>query len=197
MKESQRQLESVEDVLDCVEEAGDGDSDVTLGDIIGRIGDNAFAPLMLLPALVMISPASAIFGVATICGAIIALVALQMVVGRDRLWLPDFILSRKISTSRLDTVTDWLDKPARLIDRLTTRRLSWLLAPPADRAWAAICLALAIMAPLFELVPMSATVIATAISLFALALLVRDGLLALLGLVALGGAFWLVWTVAT
>lgn len=197
MRHDQTELESVTDVLDCVEEAGEDSNEVTVAGIVGRIGDDAFAPLMLLPALVMISPASAVFGVATICGAIIALVAFQMVIGRDRLWLPGFIVSRKISASRLDRVTGWLEKPAQFIDRLTSRRLAWLVVSPVDRIWAGICLALAAMAPVFELVPMSATVIATAISLFALALLVRDGLLALLGLVAVAGAFWLLWSVAT
>ena len=65
------------------------------------------------------------------------------------------------------------------------------------RIWATLCLLLALIIPLFELVPMSATIIALAIALFALAMLARDGLLALGGLAVLSGAFWLLWSVAT
>jgi hypothetical protein len=44
---------------------------------------------------------------------------------------------------------------------------------------------------------MSATIIASAIALFALAMLARDGLLALSGLAVLGGAGWLFWNLVT
>ena len=35
--------ESVEDVLECVEEAGKGEERVSVSDIVKRIGDGAFA----------------------------------------------------------------------------------------------------------------------------------------------------------
>ena len=197
MKDDDCEPESIEDVLDCVEEAGDGEERVSVSDIVDRIGDGAFAPLMLVPALVMISPVTAIFGVATFCGAIIVLITVQMVIGRETLWLPGFIRTRTVSGAKLDRATGWLAGPARFVDRLTRKRLSRLVEPPLDRLWAALCMALALVVPVFELVPMSATVIATAIALFGLAMLAKDGLFAILGLSALGGALWLLWSVAT
>lgn len=189
--------ESVQDVLECVEDAGNGVRRASVADIVHRIGDGAFPPLLLVPALVIVSPLSAVFGVATICGMIIATIALQMALGRDTLWLPGFILRLSISSRNIDRAVRWFGGPARLIDRLTGTRLTLLVDPPLTRLWAALCLVLALAIPAFELVPLSATVIAATIALFALAMLVRDGLLALSGLGVLAGASWLLWSVAT
>ena len=183
--------ESIEDVLDCVEEAGSKDRRVSIAEIVEHIGEGAFAPLMLLPALVIISPLSAIFGLPSICGFLIGLIALQIVLGREKLWLPAFIRNRDISSSKVDKMVGWLARPARFIDGLTRERLTFLIEQPADRLWAALCLLLALIIPFFELVPMSATVIASAIALFALAMVARDGLLVLLALSILAGAVWL------
>lgn len=189
--------QSIEEVLDRVEDAGGSDERVSVSDIIDRIGEDAFAPLLLAPALVVVSPASAILGLSSFCGAIIALVAFQMAIGRKRLWLPGFILRRTISNRGLDRAIGYIEKPARLIDGLTRRRLTVLVGPPFDRLWALVCLLLALVIPVFELVPMSATIIASAISLFALAMVAKDGLFVLLGLAVLAGAAWLGWSVAT
>lgn len=189
--------QSVQEVLDCVEEAGHGVRRASVADIVERIGDGAFPPLMLVPALLIISPLSAVFGVATVCGLLIAIIAAQMALGRDRLWLPRFLLALSISSRAIDRAVRWSGKPARLADRMTGRRLTRLVEPPLTRLWAALCLALALVIPLFELVPMSATIIASAIALFALAMLARDGLLAVAGLAVLAGASWLLWSVAT
>ncbi len=189
--------ESVQDVLECVEEAGNGVRRASVADIVDRIGDGAFPPLMLVPALAIISPLSAVFGVATLCGLTIATIALQMALGRETLWLPGFVLRLSISSRNIDRVVRWFGKPAQFIDRLTGKRLTLLVEPPLTRLWATLCLALALVIPFFELVPMSATIIASAIALFTLAMLARDGLLALAGLGVLAGASWLLWSVVT
>lgn len=189
--------ESVEDVLECVEEAGEADERVSVRDIVRRIGEGAFPPLMLAPALIIVTPASAIIGLSTFCGMIVALVAFQMVIGRDRLWLPAFILNRTMPHRRLERVISHIERPARYIDRLTRKRLTVLVDPPMARLWALLCLLLSLVIPVFELVPMSATIIAATISLFALAMLARDGLLVILGLLVLAGAAWLAWGFAS
>jgi len=189
--------ESIEDVLDCLEEAGGDEQDIRISHIVDRIGDGAFAPLLLVPALIMLSPATAIFGIATVCASLIALIAVQIVIGRDSLWLPRFILDRGISAKRRDSVVEFLSKPAHYVDSLTRARLSFIVEPPFDRLWAGICVLLVLFVPLLEIVPMSASTIGAAISLFALAMLAKDGLFALLGLIVLGGAIYLLFGVAT
>lgn len=192
-----QELESIEEVLGCVEDAVENEPHVCVADIVERIGDDAFPPLMLVPALLMISPATAMFGVATICAIMIATVAGQMVIGRSAIWLPDFLLNRKVSAKHVETGIGFLTPPARAVDSLIKPRLSFLVASPFDRLWAALCLLLCLFIPILELVPLSATVVAAAISLFCLAMLARDGVLALLGTIVLAGAGWLVWNLFT
>lgn len=188
--------ESIEEVLECIEEAGEGSDRVSVADIVAHIGDSAFAPMMLVPALVMISPITAIFGVATVCGLMIALISAQWIIGRERLWLPDIILRQTVSSRKRDRVVKWFAGPARIVDGATGKRLALLVDPPLTRLWALLCFVLAITIPAFELIPLSATIIACAIALFALAMIARDGLLAIIGLTVLSGAFWLFFSVA-
>jgi hypothetical protein len=191
------EIESIEEVLDRVEDAVEDNQHVLVADIVDRIGEGAFPPLMLVPALFMISPATAVLGVATMCAIMIAIMAFQMAIGRETLWLPDVILKRRLPSRHVEKGIGFLIRPARTVDSVIRPRLSSIVEPPVDRIWATLCLGLCFLIPVLELVPLSATIIAAAISLFCLAMLARDGLLAILGLIALGGAFWLVWNVAT
>lgn len=45
--------ESIQEVLDCVEDAGNGEKRVSVADVVDHIGEGAFAPLMLVPARAM------------------------------------------------------------------------------------------------------------------------------------------------
>lgn len=188
---------SVSELLDQVENAGDGGDRVSVEDVVHAIGDDAFAPLLLVPALIIVSPASAIPGLSSIGGLVMALISAQMVFGRKSLWLPAFLTRRTMPRDRLDKSIAFLRKPARFLDRVTKKRLSFLTAGPLRRLPPAICLCAALVIPFFELVPMSSTTIASAITLFALALLTRDGLLLILGLCVLSLVGFLVWNVAT
>lgn len=190
-------LESIEELLERLRHAGNGNDRVTVADIVDEIGDDAFPPLLLVPCLILISPASAVPGLSTVGGMIIALIASQMVLGVKALWLPGFLRRRGLEKQRLDKALDFLQRPARIIDRFTKRRFAWLTAWPLRLIPASFCLLAALVIPFFELVPMSSTIIASAIALFALALLTRDGLLVFFGMAVLAGASTLIWNIAT
>ncbi len=186
-------LDSMEAVLDTIADAGDGRR-VSVEDIVNEIGDDAFGPLMLIPALVAVTPASGIPGLTATAGLIIALVSFQMVIGRKALWLPGFILNRTMSRSKLDTARDWLAKPARIIDRLTGKRLSFLVKPPFSVVPALICLCAGLVMPFLEVIPFSGSVMAGAVSLFALSFVTEDGILSVLGTALVATAGYLAWT---
>ena len=192
----ERNLDSMEAVMDVMVTAG-ADERVCVGDLVDEIDGNAFGPLMLVPALVAVTPASGIPGMTAICGLIIALIAVQIVFRRKALWLPGFLRRRSVSRSRLERVRDWLAKPARLIDRLTGKRLSFLVKPPFDIGAALICLCIGLAMPFMEFIPFSGTMAGIAVSLFALALVTEDGLLAVLGTAFLGGVGFIGWSAVT
>ncbi len=186
-------LDSMEAVLDVMAGAGQ-DRKVYVGDMVDEIGGNAFGPLMLIPALVAVTPASGIPGLTATCGLIIALVAAQLVFRRKSLWLPGFLRNRSIERSKLETGRDWLSKPARFIDRITAKRLSFLVNPPFDVVPAFICLAIGLVMPFMEFIPFSGSIAAGAVGLFALSLVTEDGILALFGTVLVGGLVYLLVT---
>lgn len=185
-------LDSLEAVIDTMVEAGD-DDDVCVGDLVDEVGDEAFGPLMLVPALIAITPASGIPGLTATCGMIIALVAVQLVFRRESLWLPGFLRRRSIARSKLEKGREWLAKPARLIDRLTGKRLTFLVEPPFNIVPATICLGIGLIMPLLEFIPFSGSVAAGAVALFALAFVTEDGILAVLGTALVATVGYLVW----
>lgn len=189
----QQDLHSVEGVLDTVVHAGDG-SRVSVGDVVHEIGEDAFGPLMLVPALITVSPASGIPGLTSLGGICIALVAVQMVLMRRTLWLPGILLKRKINRKTLEKAVSWLRKPARIIDKVTRRRLRLLVKAPFALVPALICLAIGLVMPFMEVIPFSGSLAASAVSLFALAFTTEDGLLAILATLVVGGVGYLAWT---
>jgi hypothetical protein len=178
--------DEVQAVLEDVEKAG-GQEEVTVAQIVGEIGSGAFGPLLLVPALILVSPASGIPGMPTIGSLVISLVAVQMLLGREEVWLPAFVRRRSIARSRMERVLSFLRKPAGVIDRFTRERLVFLTRPPFIVLPALFSSLMVVMAPAFETVPFSV--------LFALAMLARDGLMALLAVAVFGGVGYLVGSV--
>ncbi|CEJ13661.1 Exopolysaccharide synthesis, ExoD [bacterium YEK0313] len=79
------------DVFRGLTQLGEGDS-IPLGLITEALADRAFGLLVLIFALPNIIPM--IPGVSTISGVVIAIVGLQMLIGRRAPWLPGFVASR-------------------------------------------------------------------------------------------------------
>lgn len=179
---------NIEGILETVEEAGSDPDRVSLGEMLEEIGTDAFPAIMLLAALIMITPASGIPGLSTAGAIVIALTAVQMIVGRKALWLPGFLNRQTLKRSTLHKAHRFLDRPARFVDRLLGRRLVFLTRKPFSLIPAIACLAAAGVVPLLEFVPFSASIAATAIAFFALGLAAGDGLLVLVGMVVLAGA---------
>ena len=192
-----RQPHALEGVLDRIEDSA-GPESTRVADLAATLGHASFAPLLLLPALIVVSPLSGIPGMSTICGLSIALIALQMLLGRRHIWLPAWLLRREVTSARLQTAIDWLRRPSHFIDRLTANRLTLFVMPPADRLLLLACALAGLSMPLLELVPFTSSILAAAVCLMALGLLVHDGLVALGGLLCVGGAVGLVaWMLAS
>lgn len=182
-------------VLKRLEEAGTGPK-VTVSEIVDAVGQRAFAPLLLIPALLVVSPASGIPGVSTVVGIMITLISAQIVFRRKSVWLPEFLRRRTISRRSLHGAVRFLEKPAGVIDRYTYRRLAFLTEWPFDIVPAIICLGAGLIMPFFEFVPFTSSILGAAVGLFSLALVTSDGVLVLIGLGLLAGAGSATWSLA-
>ena len=177
------QVQSIGDILDRIDGlAGDGD-EVSLGAVIEALGNRSYGPFLLIPALIDMSPVGSIPGLPTALAAIVILVSVQILLGRVHLWVPDFISRREIASERACGTTRRLRALARFLDRWFHGRYPRLTQGPFVKAAAICSIFLALAVPPLELLPFATTAPMAAIAAFGLALLVRDGLLMIIGMV--------------
>lgn len=185
------------DILDGMRAAIKSDQ-VTLDALLHAMDNTGKAVILLIPALIVVTPLSGIPGLSSFGGLMIALISFQMLLRRPTVWLPRFVLRRRISAVRLHKALNGFARPARVIDRYAAPRLRWLFVFPGRQVLQATCMACGLAMPFLELVPFSATTLAAAVVIMAVSLIVRDGLLALIGLGSVGGAVGLiVWLMAS
>lgn len=167
-------------------------SDSSVRRLLQELGDSSFGHVLLWPALIVVTPLSGIPGLSSLVGITIALISAQMLFGRDCLWLPDWILRRRLPRERFRDALDWLRRPVAVIDRTTRPRMKWMLSPPIYQLIQACCLLCGLAMPLLELVPMTSSILGAAVAMFAISLITDDGLLATIGLVFIGIAISLI-----
>jgi|GEM_PF-642969 len=160
---------------------------VTVHEVVEALGTTSYTPLLLMPALAVISPLSGLPGFTTVCGILIAAVALQQMMGRERLWLPDWVQRRSVGTDRVRKVTGWFRKPAKWLDLVTRQRLGILVGPPLVLIPQGLVLVLGAAMPLLELVPFTSSIMGVVITILVMGMFTGDGLLVLGGLVAAAG----------
>lgn len=169
------------EVLDRLDEAARRDT-LSVGDVVAALGDRSMPALLLAPALVVVTPASGVPLLSSICGLSIALIAASALLARPRVWLPRWILNRRTEGRHLREAVAWLRRPAGWVDRRTRPRLPWLFRWPLDRLPLALCLLCGLAMPMLELVPFTSSALGLATALLAISVLVRDGLFASLGI---------------
>jgi len=169
-------------IVDRMSDVSRRDS-VRLRDLVEAFGKTSFLPLLMVPALLVVSPLSGIPLFSSICGLTIALISAQMLARRDHLWLPGFLMRLKVDGEKARVAIEKLRKLAAWLDSRARIRFAVLLKPPV-RPWIqAMCLFCGMAMPFLEIVPFSSSVVGAAVLLMATGLLVRDGLLVLAGLV--------------
>jgi hypothetical protein len=171
-------------LLDQVEaEAGDGQ--VSLRDVLEILGPRAFTPMLLLPCLAIVSPVSAIPGVPSFLSLLVGLVAAQMLFGRfagtSHIWLPHLLLDRSIDATRLSRAITALRRPVGVVDPWINERITWLTDKPGNIPALVIFCVVSFFMPLIEFVPFLTSILASAMSVFAIGLFARDGVFMLVG----------------
>ncbi|WP_189445616.1 exopolysaccharide biosynthesis protein, partial [Salinicola rhizosphaerae] len=176
------------DILETLDQQVE-DDEITLGDIVDTFNSRGFGPVVLLPGLIVLLPTGGVPGIPSLCGIFIALMAIQLVLGRRSPWLPRQISERGVSHDRWHRITQRVKPWTQRIDRLLKPRLQWLMGSLTQRLLALLMVFLGLgMMPL-ELLPFAAALPALAIVVMALGLTAGDGLMMLIGLaVTLGGA---------
>lgn len=153
---------------------------MTVGSVVAHFGRRAFGAALFIfaaPNLLPLPPGSS-----TVLGWPLLLIAPQLMFGAKDPWLPKRIANHAVETSFVDAVCRRLAPWVARIERVTTRRLGLLFGMPGDILLGSVCTLLA--AVLVLPLPLGNLLPATAVTLLGLALVQRDGLLAIAGYVA-------------
>lgn len=186
---------SLKELLDRLRDGTDGQRRVSVGDILAVVGERSFGPLALVAGLVTLAPLIGdIPGVPTLLALMVLLTVGQLLFQRETIWIPARLANRSMEQEKLDRGLDWLEKPARFLDRWTRPRLVFLVRGPGQYVMAVLCLLVAAAMPLMEIIPFSANGGGLALVAFGLAIIARDGLLAVFAALTTGGTAWFVLT---
>jgi len=167
---------SASDILRQISELAD-ETQISIGAIIDALEERAFGMLILLFAIPALIPF--LVGINSAAAVPIALLCLQMIAGQRRPWLPRRIRTQTISMESFRKMTKAANPWLRRVEKLTRPRLKFLAGRGAEPVLAILILAfsaiIAIPGPGTNGVP------GVAVALIALAMIERDGVLAIIG----------------
>lgn len=184
--------QNLETLLKLLGQAGEPEKPITIECMLEATGHRSFGALLLVPGLLVFSPLSGIPGLPSLFAVMVGLVALQLLIGRKHFWLPRWLLRRCASRSKYDRAIAFLQRPARLVDRLLRHRLTVLTEGLAIRFNALVCLLIAATMPPLELIPFGNSTAGAALSFLGLGMMARDGVLVIVALLFLGMLAYLV-----
>lgn len=184
-----REITTLQEMLDRISESADAKGRISLGKIVESVGNRSFGPLLLMVGVIAASPISGLPGVPTAMGIFILLIAGQLFFHRDHFWLPKWLLRRSLAREKVHKGVGWLRPVACFIDRWLKPRMPALIKGRSIYLISFVCAAIAIVMPIMELVPLSVHGAGVALSAFGLALISRDGLLALIAFAATAVSF--------
>ncbi|APG48018.1 exopolysaccharide biosynthesis protein [Phaeobacter porticola] len=177
----------VGEMIEATTELLEEDS-ISVADVVEDLGHSSMSATLLLPAMAVVSPLSGVPLFSTVCGMLIFLIAAQMTLGRDHLWLPDWLRRQRVSSDRARKVLGPMRRMARFLDRHTEARVKMLLRQPFLTIPRVICALCGLAMPFLELVPFSSSTLGIVVSSLAVAMLTRDGLVMLVALLLLTAA---------
>ncbi len=159
----------------------DAPSDVTLEWIVANLRERSFGIVMLLIALAGLVP-----GLSPVVGILLAIPAIQMILGRSEPLVPRRLAARRISRARLRRILKRLIPVVKRLERFIRPR--W--TTPFEMTKRAVGFVILLLgATLLVPVPLSNIIPALAIMLLAFAFLEEDGLLLCIALAAAAVSF--------
>jgi len=184
-------LSGVLDEIEETAEAKPASKPLTLGDLLDSVGRRSYGPLLLVIGLIAVSPVTAIPGLTWATAALTLIVALQIAIGRERIWLPKSALNITVGRRDVHKGVEKSRPAARWIDHLLRPRLEFLSKPPFVNIVGVICVLAALITFPLGLIPLLPLIPGIAIVAFGLGMTARDGVWLTLGVLVVSGAFWL------
>lgn len=184
---------SLEEILDDLDDLARNGDDVSVAEVMDKVGSRSDGVFLLVPGLIGASPLGGIPTLPSLMAAIVLIFAVQTAIGRDRIWMPAAIRDRAVRDERLANAVERIRGPGRFVDRHFGSRLSILTGDPMIRIAALAVIGLALTVPALEFVPFAAAIPMLAIALFGVAITLRDGIVMAVAMAAAALALWGAW----
>ncbi|MET3924009.1 exopolysaccharide biosynthesis protein [Devosia sp. 2618] len=166
-------------IVEKVEQRVENGEQISIGMIQAVAGRRAAGPMLLFPALIVVSPLSIIPGLPTLIGLNTILVASQFALGRKTIWLPRWLTERCLPAKNAKKLLGFLKPVTATIDGVSRKRWGAVMIDPVLRLGAVVCMAVGMIMPALEFIPFTSTWAGAIIATFGLALTARDGMVAL------------------
>lgn len=165
-------------VLEGVVRHGTTDS-LTLGEILTSLHERGFAFLMLIFVLPNCVPVPIPPGMSSIFALPILFLSVQMIIGQEAPWLPEWLKQKSIKRSTLALMIERIAPRLRRLEKVLRPRLYRGDPRKTEKVYGFICLlfGLSIAVPL----PMTNFLPGIGIMMMSLGMLSRDGLISILG----------------
>ena len=167
----------ISSILEALPRAVQGDR-ISFGDLVDAFQHRAYGPLIVVFAAPNMLPV-ALPGISAVLGAPLILLTAQLMLGRDRPWLPGFLRRRSLARASFEGLVARIVPRIRRIEQMVSPRLLLITGMLGKRVIGALglVLALIIMLP----VPFGNAVPGLALVVMSIGLLGRDGLAVLAG----------------
>jgi hypothetical protein len=174
---------TIQSLSDVIEGFGEDTRPVlTVGQMLEQFDSRAFGAMLFVFGLLNCLPLPP--GSSTLLSLPILLLAPQIALGREIPWLPRKLVEHPLKRDDLRGLFRKLTPIVRRMELVTRPRLEILFAPAGERLIGVVCtlLALVLVLP----IPLGNLAPGATVAVLSLALLQRDGLLALLGYLMAG-----------
>lgn len=159
----------------------DHDDTISIREFTTLVGDRAFALVILVFSLPNSLPVPGIPGFSTITGLPILFIGIQMLLGRDVIWLPKWLAEKEFSMASLKKVLGIAIPYVIKLERVLKPRLPIILSPLGERVvglWIVVLTCILVLP-----IPGGNFLPGLSITILALSFLEKDGLATLLGLI--------------
>lgn len=161
---------------------------VTVRDLMNVVGRRAYGPIILLLGFISISPLTIIPGGNWLVALITLVFTIQIVVGRKFPWIPKKALDTEFPRKFLVTAAVQGKVWAKIADRITAPRFTFLTSPPFVNLVALACVGASLITFPLGLVPLGPVLPGLTVLLFGVGLAARDGAFLMLAGTSLVGA---------
>lgn len=175
--DNQESPKRLSELLDHFVAATEGQDQVAIADLLESLNSRSHGPILLFPAIIAVSPIGMIPGMSIVTGTLIILIATQMMFFSSRPWIPKRLAEFEFSREKLKNGTEKTKRWVKWFEMAVFRRFEVLTTGLAIYPVALICILLALLFYPLAFVPFGVLLPGLAITMFALGLTARDGLL--------------------